>query len=126
MRTEFQSIYRSSTALLSLLVIAAAVLVYYRFDLVVDYFTAAGFPGYLIRPISLFNVLAILAIWWTKHQVVQEWSYAVLSFELLLAIYILWGQWDYPLYVVIAAFVLLLISYFSRKKMRKRKRRAYH
>lgn len=111
-------IYLVSTILLTLLMAVGSAGNYiFNHEMVSEVFTALGFPTYLIYPMATAKILGIIAICTKKSQTLKEWAYAGFFFNLVLAIIAHLGVNDGGFAPALVGLVLLLVSYFSEKKI---------
>ncbi len=66
-------IYWVSTGLLSVMMLMAAGTYFVSHEMVSDTFAGLGFPTYIVYPLAILKVLAIVAIWTRKSELLKEW-----------------------------------------------------
>lgn len=114
---NLKRIYWISTGLLTLLMLMSAGMYFFNYDMVSETFTNLGFPTYIIYPLAVAKILGLVAIWTEKSTSLKEWAYAGFFFDFLLAAsaHIIINDGEYA--AALMALVLLLISYFTWKKL---------
>lgn len=76
------------------------------------------YPGYLVIPMALAKIMAVLVILLRKPKWVMEWAYAGLFFDLVLASLAHYTLNDSKISLSLIAIILLLTSYFFGKTVR--------
>lgn len=111
-------IYWIATALLS------ALFLYSAFTYLTDTAVIQGnyqdyqYPIYLVIPMALAKILAILFILLRKPKWVMEWAYAGLFFDMALASLVHYSADDSGITLPLVGIIILLISYFFGKTVR--------
>lgn len=111
-------LYWITTMLLCVLFLNSAVLHFsenYEVSLV---FKNLGFPTWLIYPLAICKILAVVVILSNKGRDLKEWAYAGLFFNTSLAFlahYMIGDNKEKRVFIVL---ILLLASYFLGKKVR--------
>lgn len=120
MKTQ-KYVYWGSTGLLSAMTLMSVGMYLFKTDMVVETLGALGFPAYLVYVLAVVKFLGVFALWLKKYPTIKEWAYAGFSFVFLLAAlsHIMIGDGEFA--PSIFAFVLLMISYQTGKKLRNRK-----
>lgn len=108
--------YWVSTGILSVLMLMSAAMYVFTHAEVSQTFIALGYPAYIIYPLALAKILALLAIWTDKSKTLKEWAYAGLFFDFVLAFFAHFMISDGDQYGAVLALVLLTVSYFTWKK----------
>lgn len=113
--------YWISTGLLSLMMIGSGLSYFFMHQETIKVFTMFGYPTYLIYPLGITKIFAVIIILLNKIKTLKEWAYAgfFLNFILATAAHIVTVGDRF--YVVLLGFIFLLISYFCWKKMSKKK-----
>ena len=78
-------IYWISTGLLCALMLFSAGMYLFANDVAVQAFTNLGFPTYIIYPLAIAKILAVIAILSRKSAFLKEWAYAGIFFDVVLA-----------------------------------------
>ena len=73
-------IYWGATGLLSAMTLMAAVMYFVQYEMVGEMFVSLGFPVYLIRPLGIAKVLAVIAILSNKSPLLKGMAYAGLFY----------------------------------------------
>jgi hypothetical protein len=110
-------IYWSSTVLLSALLLMSAGLYVFNNAEVAGMFTAFGYPTYIIYPLAIAKISAVIVLLSQKQSKIKEWAYAALFFEFVLAFFAHYMIGDGEQGSAIAALVLLIVSYIFHKKI---------
>lgn len=109
-------IYWASTGLLSALILMSAGMYVFNNTEVSEMFKAFGYPVYLIYPLVVAKITAVLVLLTQKQSTIKEWTYSALFFEIVLAFFAHYMIGDGEQMGAIIAFVLLVISYvFGRR-----------
>lgn len=117
--TAQKIIYWIATGLLSALFIYSAVMYLTNTAVIEGYYQDFQYPTYLVIPMALAKVLAVVFILLRKPKWVMEWAYAGLFFDLVLASFAHYEINDTNgLTLPLVGIVLLLISYFFGKTVR--------
>ncbi len=106
------------TSLLSLMLLGSTSAYILATDQIMETLTPMGLPVWILIPIGIGKVLAIIAILTKKSQTLKEWAYAGLFFTFTMAVAGHTYAADGEQYGAIMAMVLLLTSYFTDRKMR--------
>lgn len=114
--------YWSATGLLSLMLIMSSGMYVFDNEAVQETFVALGYPSYLIYPLVLAKLTAVAILLSQKGSTIKEWVYAALFFEFVLAFFAHVMVGDGDQFGAVIAIVLLLVSYFSGKKIFKFKK----
>ncbi|SNR52396.1 DoxX-like family protein [Lutibacter agarilyticus] len=110
-------IYWSSTILLSALLITSAGMYVFNNVVVSEMFKTFGYPTYIIYPLAIAKVAAVIVLLSQKQSNIKEWAYAALFFEFILAFFAHFMIGDGEQMGAVMAIALLLISYFFGKKI---------
>src|SRR5690554_3266161 len=76
------------------------------------------YPSYLILPMAIAKISAIVFILLRKPKWVMEWAYAGLFFDMTLACLVHYRADDIGITLPLVGIILLLISYFFGKTVR--------
>ena len=79
-------IYWVSTGLVSFLMLFSATMYFINHEMVAETFQNLGYPTYIIYPLAIAKILAVVAILTKKSDVLKEWAYAGLFFDFALAL----------------------------------------
>ena len=88
-------------------------------DGVEQYFTHLSYPSYLVIPLAIAKIAAVIMILWRGSRWLTEWAYAGLFFDMVLAFVahqVTEGQGGT---LALIGLVCLLLSYFFGKEVRK-------
>jgi len=118
----FKITYWSATGLLSLMLIMSSGMYVFDNEAVQGTFIALGYPSYLIYPLVVAKLTAVAILLSQKDSTIKEWVYAALFFEFVLAFFAHVMVGDGDQFGAVIAIVLLLVSYFSGKKIFKFKK----
>ena len=112
-----KDIHQIVTITLFSLLILTGILYVVFYDRLVAYFMSYGYPIYLIYPLAVAKIVGSIVILYNKNKFLVELAYAGFFFNFLLAFFahVMIGEFD-PFPTI--SMGLLLISYFTRKKIR--------
>lgn len=110
-------IYWASTALLSALLLMSAGMYLFNNDVVIQMFTGFGYPTYIIYPLAILKICAVIVLLTQKQSNIKEWAYSALFFEFILAFFAHIMIADGGQAAAIIALVLLITSYIFGKKI---------
>ena len=110
-------IYWASTSLLSALLLMSAGMYVFNNEMVQGLFTSFGYPTYIIYPLAVLKIAAVIVLLSQKQSNIKEWAYSALFFEFILAFFAHVMINDGEQMASIIAMVLLLVSYFFGKKI---------
>ncbi|HUF04205.1 MAG TPA: DoxX family protein [Aridibacter sp.] len=109
--------YFVSTALVTLMMLLSAGGMLLANEMASQGFRDLGYPDYLTYPLGVAKILGLTAIWTGYSRSLKEWAFAGFFFNALIAlsahVYTNDGNWP----GATAFILLLLISYFTWKKM---------
>jgi len=114
-------IYWISTALVCALMLFSAGMYLFNYDMVTTFFTILGYPIYIIYPLAIAKLLAIVAILSKQSKVLKEWAYAGLFFDFVLAAAAHLAVQDGGHWTPIMAIILLLVSRVTEDLVFKRR-----
>lgn len=109
--------YWISTGFVCLLMLFSATMYFIEHEAVVDAFDKLGFPGWLVYPLAIAKILAVIAILSKKSEMLKEWAYAGLFFDFLMAAGAHIMAQDNSYHLAIIALICLIASYVLDKKM---------
>lgn len=110
-------IYWTSTGLLSLLMIASALMYFFKTEMVQEIFIALGYPARIVIPLATLKILGVIAVVSNKNVTLKEWAYFGFLIDFSLAIEGHLAVKDGGHTTAIVALVLLMISYSYNKKI---------
>jgi len=113
MKTQ-KIIYYISTGLLSLMLVGSSAMYFFKNEDVSQLFTTFGYPTYLIYPLAIAKLSAVIVLW-TKLKTLKEWAYSALFFEFILAFFAHFMIGDGEQTGALIATVLLFTSYFTSR-----------
>jgi hypothetical protein len=109
-------IYWGSTGLLGTLLLMSAGMYIFNNAAVSEMFVKFGYPTYIIYPLAVAKMVAVIVLITQKQSVIKEWVYSALFFELVLAFFAHYMINDGEQTGALIALALLIISYvFGRK-----------
>ncbi len=109
MKTD-KIIYWLSTGLMCALFLFSAGMYFFNNPMVKEIFTFLGFPTWIIYPLAVAKILAVVAILSKQSRVLKEWAYAGLFFDSMLAFGAHWFANDGQFAPALIAMVLILVS----------------
>ncbi len=113
-----KTIYWIATALLSALFLYSAFMYLTDTAVIEGTYQDYQYPGYIVIPMAIAKILAIVFILLRKPKWVMEWAYAGLFFDLALACLAHYRISDPGITLPLVGIVLLLTSYFFGKTVR--------
>lgn len=102
---------------MSLLMLMSAGMYFFNHEEIAAVFTGLGYPTYIIYPLAIAKILALVAIWTNLSIALKEWAYAGLFFDFVLAFSAHVMISDGNQMAAVLAMVLLSASYYSWKKL---------
>ena len=109
--------YWVATGLLSALVLMSVGMYFFNYGHISAEFKKLGYPVYIIYPLAIAKILAVVAILTKMSPKLKEWAYAGLFFDFVLAgvahIVVKDGEFG----GAVIATVLLLASYYFDSKL---------
>lgn len=117
MKTQ-KIIYWIATALLCLLMLYSAGMYLFDTEAMQDIYEQMGYPSYLVVPMAIAKLLAILMILWRKSAWLTEWAYAGLFFDMVLAFFAHYAIDDGGTLFPLLGLLFLVVSYFFGKVVR--------
>ena len=116
--TAQKTIYWIATGLLSALFLYSALMYLTDTAVIEGYYQDYQYPIYLVIPMAITKILAIVFILLRKPKWVMEWAYAGLFFDMTLACFAHYNISDPAITLPLVGIVLLLTSYFFGKTVR--------
>ena len=110
-------IYYVSTGLLTLLMLFSVSQYFFNHEVIKEAFISFGYPTYIIYPYGIIKLLGLVAIWFLPNKSIKEWAYAGFFFAFILAFFAHYMINDGEQMGALVATILLLISYYSWKKI---------
>ena len=109
--------YWVSTILITLGVGSAVIFNYFlKTDLVGEKFIELGYPAYLVLPLGIAKILALVVILFVKNKCLRHWAYTGLFYNLILASFSHVAVQDNEYMPAIMMLGLLIVSYISQCK----------
>ncbi len=112
-------IFYISTGLLTVLMFYSVWMYFFQHEAVVEMFKQFGYPTYIIYPYAIAKLFGMFALWNPKFKVIKEWAYAAFTFAFTLAFFAHYMIGDGEQAGAVVAFVLLIVSYITHKKITK-------
>lgn len=116
--TAQKAIYWIATGLLSALFLYSATMYLTNTAVIEGHYQDYQYPSYLVIPMAVAKILAIVFILLRKPKWVMEWAYAGLFFDLALACMAHYRIGDPGITLPLVGILLLLTSYFFGKTIR--------
>jgi hypothetical protein len=110
-------IYWLSTILLSALLLMSAGMYVFNNAEVSEMFTAFGYPLYIIYPLAVAKISAVVVLLTQKQSKIKEWAYSALFFEFILAFFAHFMIGDGEQIGAVIAIILLVVSYIYGRKL---------
>ncbi len=110
-------IYWVVTGLLSALLLMSAGMYIFQNEMIQQLFVGFGYPTYLIYPLAVLKISAIIVLLTQKESRIKELAYAGLFFDFVLAFFAHIMVGDGEQMAAILAIILLLVSYVYNKKI---------
>lgn len=117
MKTQ-KILYWIATALVSLMFLGSATMYFVKNADVTLVFESLGFPTWIIYPLAICKIAAVVVILANKGGALKEWAYGGLFFNTTLAFFAHVMVGDGEEIGALIAMALLLSSYFLGKKVR--------
>ena len=117
MMKKFKIAYWTSTGLLSAMLIMSATMYVVRHEEIIQVFESFGYPTYIIYPLAIAKVSAVVVLLTQKVSKIKEWAYSALFFELILAFFAHYMISDGEQIGAVMAMTLLVISYITGNKI---------
>ncbi len=114
---SYKIAYWVSTGLLTALMLMSAGMYLFNNPSVQEAFTSLGYPTHIIYPLAIAKILGLIAIWTNYNKSLKEWAYAGFFFDVSLAVMAHLVANDGQFGGAAVGLVLVLVSYFSWKKI---------
>lgn len=111
-------LFWTSTVLLTAIMCFSVYNYLFNHEMIRGFFEAMGYPTYLIYPMATAKILGLIAIWGNFSKWLREWAYAGFFFNSILAFFAHYMISDGQQMGAVLAFVFVLTSYFTGKKVR--------
>ena len=113
----FKIVYFAATGLFTALMLFSVYMYLTNTEGMAEGFDSFGYPPYLIYPLATAKLLGLVALWFFKGKTIIEWAYAGFFFNAVLAFFAHYMIGDGEHMGAVIALVLLLLSYWSYKKL---------
>ncbi|MEM1001024.1 MAG: DoxX family protein [Bacteroidota bacterium] len=113
----YKIIYYVSTGLFTALMLFSVFNYFAYSEAMASGFESFGYPSYLVYPLAIAKLLGLVALWFLKGKSIIEWAYAGFFFNAILAFFAHYMIGDGEQMGAVIALVLLIVSYFSYKKL---------
>ncbi|PHQ56822.1 MAG: hypothetical protein COC16_02405 [Lutibacter sp.] len=110
-------VYWVATGLLSVLLLMSSGMYIFQNEMIQQAFQSFGYPTYLIYPLVVAKLSAVVVLLTQKQSLIKEWAYAGLFFEFVLAIFAHVMVNDGEQMAAVIAMLLLVVSYIFGKKI---------
>lgn len=110
-------IYWIATGLIAALMLMSAGMYFINTEEVKEIFIRLDYPPYLVIPLAVAKVLAIVAIVSRRSNTLKEWAYVGLLIDFALAFFAHYKAQDGGHTLAAFAIIVLLISYFFEKRV---------
>ena len=77
--------YWVATGIMCAIFIFSATMYFTKYEMVKGFFVELGYPSYLVYPLAVAKILAVIAILSNKSKMLKEWAYAGFFFDAVLA-----------------------------------------
>lgn len=112
-------VYWISTATICAFLLYTVGMFFFNHDATINNFVSFGYPIYIIYPLAAAKIAGVLVILFFNHlRSLKEWVYAAFFFNFVLAFFAHFLISDGGHFGAFFAVTLLLISYFTGKKVR--------
>ncbi|MDB2462750.1 DoxX family protein [Algibacter sp.] len=112
-------IYYAATAILTLVVLFSVNMYFFKHEMIKGAFTSLGYPTYIIYPYAVMKLLGLVAVWTPSFKVLKEWAYAGFFYAFILAFFAHIMKADGGQGTAMVAFIALVVSYISYKRIHK-------
>lgn len=109
--------YRITTGLLTAMLVPGAIMYFAKYAMVSESFTALGYPTHIIYPLAIAKLLAVVAIWSRKSELLKELAYAGLFYDLILAVTAHLVAQDGEFAPALVGLVLTVVSYAAQRRV---------
>ncbi len=110
-------IYWGATGLLSAMLLMSAGMYIFQNEMIQQLFMEFGYPTYLIYPLVVLKISAVIALLTQKETRIKELAYAGLFFEFILAFFAHIMVGDGEQMAALLAIILLVVSYVYNNKI---------
>ncbi|MEP3390574.1 MAG: DoxX family protein [Reichenbachiella sp.] len=110
-------IYWITTGLVSTLMLASASMYFINTEEVKEIFVRLNYPAYLVIPLAVAKILAVIAIVSRWSKTLKEWAYVGLLIDFSLAFFAHYEAQDGGHTLAAFAIMTLLISYLFEKRL---------
>jgi len=110
-------LYWTSTGLLSALLVMSAGMYVFNNAEVSKLFMGFGYPVYIIYPLAIAKIGAVIVLLSQKKSTIKEWAYSALFFDFILAFFAHFMISDGDQIGALIAMVLLIVSYVFGNKL---------
>lgn len=114
---KYKIIYYVATGLLTLLMLFSVSMYFFNHEEIVKAFSSFGYPTYIIYPYAIVKLLGLVALWLPGYKSLKEWAYSGFFFAFILAFFAHYMIGDGEQMGALLAFILLIASYVSYKKI---------
>jgi hypothetical protein len=118
-------IYWISSVLLSLMLLFSAFMYLFNHEQVKIVFELLGYPGYLIYPLGIFKILAVMAIISSKSRFLKNLAYAGIFYNFSLAFIAHLVKGDGEGFFAFLGLLFLAVSFLFDKILKPRHKIAY-
>jgi hypothetical protein len=118
-------IYWISSVLLSMLLLFSVFMYFFKHEDVEIIFELLGYPTYLIYPLAILKLLAVVAIISSKSRFLKNLAYAGVFYDFSLAFIAHIAKADGAGFLAFLGILLLAVSYLFDKVMRPKHKIAY-
>ena len=116
MKTQ-KIIYWIATAILCAIMLYSAFMYLTKTEMVRGFFESFNYPRYIVIPLAIAKILAVLSILSNRITWLKEWAFAGIFFDLILAS-VAHHYAGHGIGLSVYAIVALFTSYFLGKKVR--------
>ena len=110
-----------STVLLCVVPLFSASMYFTKYEMIAGFFKFLGYPTYIIYPLAVLKVIAVLVLLINKGIRLKEWVYAGLFFNFTLAFFAHVMLSDGAQGTALAGLILLVITYILNRIIDKKK-----
>lgn len=116
MKTQ-RIIYWITTIGICAIMLYSAQMYFRNTEMVEGFFESLNYPTYIVIPLAILKVCAVVMILWRCSSWLTEWAYAGVFFDVVLATAAHYKA-DQDITLTLVALVLVLASYFFGKEVR--------
>ena len=110
-------VYWVATGFVCLMMVFSASMYIFNNAAIQEAFTGLGYPTFIIYPLAVAKLLAVVAILTRRSSKLKEWAYAGLFFDFLLALQAHLVAQDGQFVLAAVALVALIVSYIYDEKV---------